>query len=420
MFEIKSGIYKITNIINNKMYIGSSENLERRRNEHFRELKANRHSNVKLQHAYNKYGVDNFKFEVLEYVADINCLLNTEQKWLDEFRVYDRGIGYNIAISASAPMKGRKHTKETKKRYSEMRKGDKNYNFGKKMPREAVEKMRIKISGENSVWYGRKHTQEEIEKMKAGSKKSRPIICIETGEVFNKISDACIDNNLDVSDILKVCNKDRKSSGGYHWAFLEDWNKNPVSEDYITSNSRHIKIYCIELDMTFKTIEEAAKYLDVYPSNISETLNGRQNAVKGYHFVKYDEWILNSNPEKYIRKDKNKKEIFRVDDGEIYKSAADAERKTGICRHNITSCCRFKTNTAGKYRWMFYEDYLKYGIKIRKNTHRVKQVMCVETNKIYESISLAARDINLSNCSIGAVLKGRNKTAGGFHWKYVD
>jgi len=46
--------------------------------------------------------------------------------------------------------------------------------------------------------------------------------------------------------------------------------------------------------------------------------------------------------------------------------------------------------------------------------------MCVETNKIYESISLAARDINLSNCSIGAVLKGRNKTAGGYHWKYVD
>ena len=104
MFEIKSGIYKITNIINNKMYIGSSENLERRRNEHFRELKANRHSNVKLQHAYNKYGVDNFKFEVLEYVADINCLLNTEQKWLDEFKVYDRGIGYNISFSASAPM----------------------------------------------------------------------------------------------------------------------------------------------------------------------------------------------------------------------------------------------------------------------------------------------------------------------------
>lgn len=418
--QVISGVYKIINIINGKFYIGSSENLERRRREHFRELKSNRHANKKLQHSYNKYGKDNFKFEIIEYVKDVDSLFNIEQKWLDELRPYDKCVGYNIATNTTSGMKGRKHSEETKRKFSEMRKGEKNCNFGKKMPREAVEKMRIKNSGENSVWYGRKHTPEELKNMSLGSKNKRPIICIETGKIFDKISDACKDNNLDVSDILKVCNGTRKSSGGYHWAFLEDWNKNSVPEDYIKSNSRYIKVYCIELEMIFETIEDAAKYLDVYPSNISETLNGRQNAVKGYHFVKYDEWILNSNPEKYIRKDKNKKEIFRVDDGEIYKSAADAERKTGICRHNITSCCRFETNTAGGYRWMFYDDYLKNGIKIRENKHKTRAVICLETNIIYKSITSAAKDINLSRCSIDAVLKGRNKTAGGYHWKYVD
>jgi group I intron endonuclease len=418
--KINSGIYKIINIINGKFYIGSSEHLERRKKEHFRELKSNRHSNKKLQHAYNKYGADSFNFEIIEYVKDIDSLFNIEQKWLDELRPYDRGVGYNIAMYTTSGMRGRKHTAEAKKKMSECRLGEKNYNFGKKMPRDAVEKMRIKISGKNSVWYGRKHTEEELNKMSDGSLNKRPIICIETGEIFDKISDACIDNNLDVSDILKVCNKNRKSSGGYHWAFLEDWGKNPTPEDYIIPNSRHVKIYCIELDIIFDTIEDAARYLDVYPSNISGMLRDKHNAVKGYHFAKYDEWILNPNPEKYIRKDKNKKEIFKVDDGTIYESAADAERKTGICRHNIVSCCRFETNTAGGYRWMFYEDYLENGIKIRKNAHKVRPVICIETNKIYESISLAAKDINLSHCSIGAVLNGRNKTAGGYHWKYAD
>ena len=64
----KIGIYCIENTINNKKYIGSSKNVFKRKNRHFGDLRNNIHPNKKLQASYNKYGVENFKFYVLEFL----------------------------------------------------------------------------------------------------------------------------------------------------------------------------------------------------------------------------------------------------------------------------------------------------------------------------------------------------------------
>lgn len=95
-----SGIYKITNIKNNKIYIGSSKNINRRWNEHKRCLKNNDHHSGHLQNAWNKYGEENFKFEILEIVSNEDELKNIEQKWLDETQCYKKEIGYNISKNA--------------------------------------------------------------------------------------------------------------------------------------------------------------------------------------------------------------------------------------------------------------------------------------------------------------------------------
>lgn len=71
-----SGVYQIYNPINNKRYIGSSINVERRLKEHLRNLKKNTHCNVHLQSAYNKYK-DVLQFQFLEdgiyYSITITC-----------------------------------------------------------------------------------------------------------------------------------------------------------------------------------------------------------------------------------------------------------------------------------------------------------------------------------------------------------
>ena len=56
-------IYKIENLINHKTYIGLTNNIVRRRNRHFTDLRCNRHDNSFLQKEVNIFGLDNFSFE---------------------------------------------------------------------------------------------------------------------------------------------------------------------------------------------------------------------------------------------------------------------------------------------------------------------------------------------------------------------
>ena len=108
------GVYKITNIINGKVYIGESMNIEGRWNEHRDDLKSGNHHSYKLQEDYNTYGEDNFKFEVLEEI-DVNnlelmmhkCLLIIlENKYIKKFNSIVNG--YNIEDTLDLILKGEK------------------------------------------------------------------------------------------------------------------------------------------------------------------------------------------------------------------------------------------------------------------------------------------------------------------------
>lgn len=95
------GIYKIINIINNKYYIGSSVDLQSRKANHFRKLKINRHHCAHLQNAWNKYGEENFKWEIVEILNDLDLaeIRKVEQKYIDA----DFDNQYNIAKDTMTP-----------------------------------------------------------------------------------------------------------------------------------------------------------------------------------------------------------------------------------------------------------------------------------------------------------------------------
>ena len=111
----KSGIYRIKNIITGDCYVGSSINIERRWTQHRRDLKANRHDNRFMQASYNKFGVDAFVYNVLDYCENI---LEREQMFIDT-----GAFSYNICKIAAAPMSGRIQSNETKAKISKANKG---------------------------------------------------------------------------------------------------------------------------------------------------------------------------------------------------------------------------------------------------------------------------------------------------------
>lgn len=170
---MNSGIYKITSIINNKIYIGSSKNIEKRFNVHKKQLNNNTHINPHLQSSWNKYGEENFVFDILEY-CDISNLIEKEQFYMDKTLCYNREIGFNNCIKADRPL-GYKHTEEAKKRMSlikkeQIKKGIVKapvYKGGTKHSEETKEKIRITKLGNKNPMFGKKEgDQHKKDRMK--------------------------------------------------------------------------------------------------------------------------------------------------------------------------------------------------------------------------------------------------------------
>lgn len=108
IFASMKVIYSIRCKITNKQYIGSALNHIKRRREHFYNLKNNKHSNKKLQNAFNKYGYNCFEFKIIEIVGDENILLEREQWYINQLKPI-----YNICKIAGSSF-GLKRSQETK------------------------------------------------------------------------------------------------------------------------------------------------------------------------------------------------------------------------------------------------------------------------------------------------------------------
>lgn len=111
------GVYCIVNEINGNLYIGSTTNLGNRKTKHFSLLKNGKGQNYKLQEAVNEFGIENFKFKVLEY-----CEENVSRKFLrqkEEMYFIKYSPVYNIYIDlerSSIPLESRIKMSNTRKR----------------------------------------------------------------------------------------------------------------------------------------------------------------------------------------------------------------------------------------------------------------------------------------------------------------
>lgn len=117
-----SGIYTITCLVNNKIYVGESINVFNRKNQHFSALKQNKHTNTYLQTSYNKHGIKNFRFELL-VECENKLLFSEEHYWATILNVHNRNYGYNILLT-NPNIENRFHCEETKLKISKSKKGN--------------------------------------------------------------------------------------------------------------------------------------------------------------------------------------------------------------------------------------------------------------------------------------------------------
>ena len=248
-------IYKITNDINDKVYIGQTSKC--RPNDRWSQQKSDSknlreedHSTLHL--AMHKYGVEKFHFEILEEV-DISLLDEREIYWIS---FYNSKVpnGYNISEGGKVPrgipskLKGIHRTEEVKqklrdswteerrKRYSIMFSGENNPNYGKKITSETKKKLSEKLSGKLNPFYGKHHSEETKQKLsqhQQSKKKAVGMYDKNTGELlkeFESLSEAGKYVKGDDGYISKACRRKTKTGTniayGYAWNFIESVSTN--------------------------------------------------------------------------------------------------------------------------------------------------------------------------------------------------
>lgn len=154
------GIYKIENLINHRVYIGQSITIKNRLNHHRQMLNKNIHFCDHLQKSWNKYGENNFSFEILEECSK-NELDSREEYWLNYYGGFESEQTYNQRGAGQETHNVPEKTREKLRQA----------NLGKKASKETIAKRVEKLKGH--PYWGRKWTEEE--KKRASEKRKGKI-----------------------------------------------------------------------------------------------------------------------------------------------------------------------------------------------------------------------------------------------------
>lgn len=260
-----SGIYGIVSQKSSGVYIGSSQDIKMRWQQHRSLLLRGKHYNPHLQNAWNKYGKEFFIFEIFEKVEDLANLIDRENFWLQYFgksrslyNLYPVGgspRGYRHTeetrekcrkrMKGNTHLLGHRHTAETKKRMSksQLNRGPRSIETrrkisqslsGRKFSQEAIEKMRKAATGRrhskearakmSKARKGRSFSEEHKTNMgKAFAKPYPAFKNRDTGEIIPSginLSARCKERGLRQQHMWKVMHGQRKHHRG--WMLLEE------------------------------------------------------------------------------------------------------------------------------------------------------------------------------------------------------
>ena len=171
------------------------------------------------------------------------------------------------------------------------------------------------------------------------------------------------------------------------------------------------------------SIGEISKKIDIYRDTVTKYLE----RCKKYNLCDY------SKKESKNRSTAHK--IYCLNTNEIFDSIIDGANKYNIPASCISKCCRRKQSYAGiingeKFIWMYYKDYLKLDGDVSKYIPHINnnftKVICITTNKIFNSIKEAAKYYSIRESGIQACCSGRYKYSGTLpdgtklHWMYYE
>lgn len=302
-------IYKIINKIDGKFYIGSTINFEKRKKSHLNALNKNKHHNIFLQRAFEKYGVDSFIFSVKEKnVKSVKELYLLEERYINFcwnsgklYNLSKKGCGGDlISYHPNNDEFREKQSRITRERYSNMSKeekenlskklmGENNPNFGNRWSEEQrlkasermknsktsfmynlkgktfeevygeekAKKIKEKLSniasqrvGEKNSFYGKRHSEETkklLSEKRKGVKSVNGKKVSYKGKIYESANDCAKELGL---KHVTVCYRARNNIYGFHYIGEND------NEEQRNARMMWNKEKCEEIAKTCKTKKE--------------------------------------------------------------------------------------------------------------------------------------------------------------------
>ena len=320
-----SGIYIITNKINNKVYIGQSVDIRTRWWNHRCELNRNNHYNRHLQGAWNKYGEDNFDFSILEECTQ-DDLNNREVYWIDKYNSTNPKNGYNLSTGGDCSTRGISLTQEQKDYMSKVKNPDK--------------VVQIDFNGNLvKVWRSATHVQRTFDNIRART-------------------------------ILQCCRHICYQAGGYIWFYKDEYDniENFDVEQYMFEHNRYFDIPILQYDLFGNLLkewsQEELRNSDENISGIKRCCRHERNVYGNYIWIyKYDKEFNLTN--EYLHHCRKCCGLYYIDqfdkDMNFIKTWSAKElQDDGNNIYSINKVCRneYKCNTYKGYIWKYNEDNL--------------------------------------------------------------
>ena len=271
-------IYKITNLINNKFYIGSTQgSFTKRRGEHLTELNGNYHKNKHLQASYNKYGKDNFLFEIIE---EFKFPKDYSRNYIYEY-ITDRELfyittlnpHYNIARETRGGKLGRKISEQEKEHLRKLF-------TGRFVPEYVKEKIRKARALQVITEEHKQKISKKLKGIKRGSgRKQSP----EQKEKARERLKYLADNHLGAHS------PEARARGVK--AMTEKFNTPEMKErlKFLARNRNKNPFLCFDKNNVFigefTSQANTADLLELKSSEICAVLRGEQKTTRGYKFI---------------------------------------------------------------------------------------------------------------------------------------
>jgi len=381
----KSGIYKIINLVNGKLYIGSAVDLKRRKREHWKEFRGKRHWNIYLQRSWNKYKEENFKFEVVEYVEDKNKLIEREQYWIDIY-FDNKKKCYNISPTANS-CQGIIRSDETK--------------------------LKISIAKGSKPFYVFKDKQFVGE-------------WISQSDCGNKL-------NIKSSEISGCLRRKSNYTHEYIFIYKDEYSEEKFNEIYGRLESRPFFVfnkYTKEFLGEYMSQVQCANNFNIRKGDISSCLSQhiKLKSIENYIFIYKDEYT-SGKLEKMCELYDKSFYIYTKNDCEFigeFNSLKKCSDYLGLDSRRISDCLKNNLKYASNYIFIYIKNYSKeklnelYKIANLKNVFKVYKKHTNEFIGEYDSQIECAEILNINYKGISDCLNNRQKSAYGYTFEKVS